>query len=40
MSYVVDLIDEVLKNHENETVLEGIAEKVNELMGGRPLFNA
>ena len=40
MNYVVDLIDEVLKNHENETVLEGISKKVNELMGGRPLFNA
>ena len=40
MAYVVDLIDEVLMNHDNDTVLEGIAEKVNELMGGRPLFNA
>ncbi|MBC3847986.1 serine hydroxymethyltransferase [Winogradskyella echinorum] len=40
MAYVVDLIDEVLMNHENETVLEGVAEKVNALMGGRPLFNA
>ncbi|MFC0604485.1 serine hydroxymethyltransferase [Winogradskyella pulchriflava] len=38
MAYVVDLIDEVLMNHENETVLEGVAEKVNALMGGRPLF--
>ncbi|WP_299122454.1 serine hydroxymethyltransferase [uncultured Winogradskyella sp.] len=40
MAYVVDLIDEVLMNHDNETVLEGVAEKVNTLMGGRPLFNA
>ena len=40
MAYVVDLIDEVITNYENETVLEGVAEKVNELMGGRPLFNA
>ena len=40
MSYVVDLIDEVITNYENETVLQGVAEKVNELMGGRPLFNA
>ncbi|NRB59185.1 MAG: serine hydroxymethyltransferase [Winogradskyella sp.] len=40
MSYVVDLIDEVVNNFEDETVLEGVAEKVNELMGGRPLFNA
>ncbi|WP_179345267.1 serine hydroxymethyltransferase [Winogradskyella ursingii] len=40
MSYVVDLIDEVIMNYENETVLEGIAKKVNELMSGRPLFVA
>lgn len=40
MAYVVDLIDEVINNFENETVLEGVAEKVNELMGGRPLFTA
>ena len=40
MAYVVDLIDEVINNYENETVLEGVAEKVNELMSGRPLFNA
>jgi glycine hydroxymethyltransferase len=40
MAYVVDLIDEVINNYENETVLAGVAEKVNELMRGRPLFNA
>lgn len=40
MAYVVDLIDEVLANHDNETVLEGVAKKVNALMGGRALFNA
>ncbi len=39
MAYVVDLIDEVLSNYENETVLEAVAEKVNALMSGRPLFN-
>ncbi|MFD1064264.1 serine hydroxymethyltransferase [Winogradskyella litorisediminis] len=39
MAYVVDLIDEVLTNHENETVLKAVAEKVNKLMSGRPLFN-
>ena len=38
MAYVVDLIDEVIQNHENETVLEAVAAKVNELMSGRPLF--
>lgn len=40
MPYVVDLIDEVINNYENETVLEGVAEKVNTLMNGRPLFKA
>jgi len=39
MSYVVDLIDEVITNYQNEAVLEGVAAKVNELMEGRPLFN-
>jgi len=39
MSYVVDLIDEVITNYENEAILEGVAAKVNELMEGRPLFN-
>lgn len=38
MTYVVDLIDEVIHNHDNETVLEGVAEKVNALMQNRPLF--
>jgi len=38
MGYVVDLIDEVINNYENETVLEGVAEKVNSLMSDRPLF--
>ncbi|WP_411766978.1 serine hydroxymethyltransferase [Winogradskyella sp. A3E31] len=38
MALVVDLIDEVLMNYENETVLDGIAKKVNALMSGRPLF--
>jgi glycine hydroxymethyltransferase len=38
MAYVVDLIDEVITNYENQTVLEGVAEKVNTLMNDRPLF--
>ena len=38
MAYVVDLIDEVINNYQNETVLEAVAEKVNALMSGRPLF--
>jgi len=40
MAYVVDLINEVITNYENETVLEDVAVKVNELMSGRPLFNS
>lgn len=38
MAGIVDLIDEVIKNHENEAKLEEIAEKVNEMMSGLPLF--
>ena len=39
MAYVVDLIDEVINNHEDEATLEAVATKVNALMSGRPLFN-
>lgn len=39
MQIIVDLIDEVITNYQNETVLEAIAEKVNALMADRPLFN-
>ncbi|MDP2685902.1 MAG: serine hydroxymethyltransferase [Aequorivita sp.] len=38
MEKIVDLIDEVIMNHENEAKLESIAEKVNEMMAGLPLF--
>jgi len=38
MSAIVALIDEVVLNHEDETKLENIAEKVNEMMSHRPLF--
>jgi glycine hydroxymethyltransferase len=38
MAGIVDLIDEVIKNHENEAKLEEIAEKVNDMMSGLPLF--
>lgn len=40
MKTVVDLIDEVIMNFEDEATLEAVAAKVNELMSGRPLFNA
>ncbi|MFT5250482.1 MAG: glycine hydroxymethyltransferase [bacterium] len=36
---VVDLVDEVIMNFNDEEKLETIAEKVNKLMAGRPLFN-
>lgn len=38
MEQIVTLIDEVIMNFQNEAQLETIAEKVNELMAGRPLF--
>ncbi len=40
MAGIVDLIDEVVNNHENDTVLEGIAAKVHDMMQGKPLFNS
>ena len=38
METVVELIDQVLNNHENETKLKAISEQVNTLMSHRPLF--
>lgn len=38
MEAIVALIDEVIKNHENEDILTAIGEKVNAMMGTRPLF--
>ncbi|HNP68532.1 MAG TPA: serine hydroxymethyltransferase [Aequorivita sp.] len=38
MEKIVDLVDEVIMNHSDEARLEGIAEKVNEMMAGLPLF--
>lgn len=35
---VVDMIDEVIANIDNETVINGVAKQVNELMGNYPLF--
>ncbi len=40
MGAIVDLIDEVILNFENTSVLESVAEKVNELMQSKPLFTA
>ncbi|MDO7173330.1 serine hydroxymethyltransferase [Mariniflexile sp. AS56] len=38
MIAIVDLIDEVITNHENEDVLAAVKVKVNAMMAGRPLF--
>ena len=38
MEVVVDLIDEVISNHEDEAVLESVASRVNAMMSHRPLF--
>ena len=38
MKTVVHLIDEALKNHDNDEALESIAEKVNTMMRDLPLF--
>ena len=38
MEKIVEFIDEVIKNYENEDVLEGIAIKVNAMMSNLPLF--
>ncbi len=38
MEKIVSLIDEVINNYEDESVLESVAEKVNAMMEGLPLF--
>ncbi len=38
MTGIVDLIDEVIMNFEDENVLESVAERVNDMMSGLPLF--
>ncbi|MFD1613691.1 serine hydroxymethyltransferase [Gelatiniphilus marinus] len=38
MLAIVDLIDEVINNHENETALKTVKGKVNAMMKGKPLF--
>lgn len=40
MGKIVELIDEVIKNPQDETVAKRVKEKVNELMGHRPLFSS
>jgi len=38
MQGIVDLIDDVITNYEDESVLESVKEKVNAMMSHRPLF--
>ncbi|MCF7567972.1 serine hydroxymethyltransferase [Sabulilitoribacter arenilitoris] len=38
MLVIVDLIDEVINNHDNESVLGAVKAKVNSMMKGKPLF--
>ena len=38
MQTVTDLIDEVLMNIDNEEIIDGVADRVNEFMSSRPLF--
>lgn len=40
MPVIVDLIDDVIKNYQNDSKLEEIAKKVNDMMAHRPLFNS
>ena len=35
---IVDLLDEVLMNHDNEEVISNVREKVNSMMKDKPLF--
>jgi glycine hydroxymethyltransferase len=39
MGIIVDLIDEVISNIENETVIAGVGEKVIKMMNPFPLFS-
>ena len=39
MKKVVELIDEVISNHENKKIIYEVRKKVNNLMSERPLFN-
>lgn len=38
MQIIVDLIDEVITNHDNDAVLETVKDKVNTMMEVKPLF--
>jgi len=36
---VVEMIDKVILNHDNESVLNEVKKDVNQMMSDRPLFN-
>lgn len=38
ISHIADLVDKVLTNHTNETIISTVKNEVKELMGHRPLF--
>jgi glycine hydroxymethyltransferase len=38
METVVDLIDRVIINHTNESIIEEVADIVGDMMGERPIF--
>ncbi|WP_298903898.1 serine hydroxymethyltransferase [uncultured Psychroserpens sp.] len=40
METIVGFIDEALMNYQDDAKLEAIADKVNDMMSGKPLFNA
>ena len=40
MEPIVSLIDEVIQNPENETILSGVGEQAHAMMANRPLFSA
>ena len=40
MTTIVNFIDDAIINHANDDKLEAIANDVNEMMGGKPLFSA
>jgi len=38
MPQIVEFIDEIISNHENDSVIQGVKNKVNDWMKDRPLF--
>jgi len=39
MPIIVDLVDEVISNINNESVIDSVRERVNEMMAELPLFS-